>query len=47
MELMTPDQLSSALFKRLKTTQNMFDSIETTREDNIELVKIIYKEILF
>lgn len=31
MELMTPDQLSSALFKRLKTTQNMFDSIETTR----------------
>lgn len=47
MELMTPVQLRSALFNRLKTTQNMFDSIETTREDNIELVKIIYFKYYF
>lgn len=42
MDILTPDKIKSTLFDRLQKTQKVFDSINVSKEDNLDIVQSVY-----
>lgn len=47
MDILTPDKIKSTLFDRLQKTQKVFDSINVSKEDNLDIVQSVYFKYYF